>query len=118
MIDRTYAPRWYRCEECQRVLGVVLRDTSRVRRLYVFLRDRTDKDLPAMRSILEEIERRGHAMPPIFRIYDLDQGDVGCGKCGAVHEWRMSKEALEAHLRGKDQVLGKELIKCQTDVSS
>ena len=44
--DETYDPRLWRCEECRRVLGVVMRDTNRVRRLWVFILDRSDNKVP------------------------------------------------------------------------
>ena len=44
--NETYEPRPWRCNECQRILGVVMRDMNRIRRVWVFWKDRAENDMP------------------------------------------------------------------------
>lgn len=91
-LDETYQPRLWRCDECRRVLGVVMRDTNRIRRLWVFTLDRADNNLPPT-----EILRK----PPkgLFKIHGADSitrpGGVECSNCGALNDWEISSEAFE-----------------------
>jgi hypothetical protein len=101
VLDAGYVPRWWRCEECRRVMGVVLRDGQRVRRLYVLDRARADGDMPSNSSILAEVKAPGRSRRSLFRVYDLDQGIVACGACGSMQEWGMSLEALDDLVRRK-----------------
>jgi hypothetical protein len=94
-IDESYLPRLYRCEECRSILGVVLRNKNRVRRLFVFLRYRVhEDDIPPTEILIREAQRptRRHS---IYNVHNMDQGCVECGHCHAIQEWRMSPEALD-----------------------
>ena len=98
MFDETYEPRLWRCDECRRVLGVVMRDTSRVRRLWVFWKDHADDQMPPTAKL--------RSMPRgMFRVHGVDwcQG-VECGKCGARNRWDLSTE-LAAQFRERRQVI-------------
>ena len=88
-LDETYEPRWWHCDECQQILGVVMRDTNRIRRLWVFRMDRCDEDMPTT-FVLRNAPRG------LFKIHGVDscQG-VECSKCGARSEWSMSKESFD-----------------------
>lgn len=88
-LDETYEPRLWRCEECRRVLGVVMRDASRVRKLWVFRVDRNDPDVPKNFTLFKR--PRG-----LFRVHGLNSCDgVECSICGACNEWTPSKEAFD-----------------------
>lgn len=88
-LDETYEPRLWRCEECRRVLGVVMRDTLRIRRLWVFSKDRDESALPSTADL-----RR--APKGMFKVHAMNSSDgVECSNCGALTEWSMSKEALD-----------------------
>lgn len=90
--DETYEPRVWRCDECRRVLGVVMRDTSRVRRLWVFTLDIDERQIPPT-AVLRN--------PPkgMFKIHGADSisrpGGVECSLCGVINEWTLSTEAYE-----------------------
>lgn len=90
-LDETYEPRLWRCGECRRVLGVVMRDANRVRRLWVFRKHREDNDVPAG-SILRQIPRG------LFSEHGVDcipqPGGVECQRCGALNDWSMSNESF------------------------
>jgi len=87
--DETYEPRAWTCGECRRILGVVMRDTSRVRRLWVFSFDRFGDDLPAT-SMLRNPPRG------LFRVHgDYACDGVECSRCGAINEWAGNKESFD-----------------------
>jgi len=87
--DETYEPRPWRCGECRRILGVVMRDVNRVRSLYVFQRDREDQGMPTVFTLREC--PRG-----LFKLLGLHSCDgVECSICGARTEWTPSKESYE-----------------------
>ena len=106
-IDPTYLPRIYRCEECRHILGVVLRDSRRIRRLWV-LREQ----LPSESNFLDNYMIRqsvtnSQGSRSIWRICGMDSGWIKCDHCNAVQEWRASEEALVDLLQrigGKDVV--------------
>ncbi len=80
-LDETYVPRPWRCGECRRVLGVVMRDTNRIRRLWVFSADRDENALPPT----ADLRRAPRGM---FKVHAADSCDgVECSKCGALTEW-------------------------------
>jgi hypothetical protein len=93
-LDENYEPRPWRCGECRLVLGVVMRDTSRVRRLYTFFQPRRDDNVPAK----EELWKRPRGM---FHGHGVDwcQG-VECPICGARSPWDLSTE-IKARLNGE-----------------
>jgi hypothetical protein len=102
-LDETYAPRFWRCDECRRVLGVVMRVQSKdqarhghVRKLWVFRVDRNDADVPKPFTLFSR--PRG-----LFKIHGVNSCDgVECSICGALNEWTLSKEsfgALMSHFR-------------------
>lgn len=100
-IDETYEPRMWRCDECRRILGVVMRDTSRVRRLYVFSQHLPENKVPPT-AVLRNPPRG------LFRIHGLDcvsrPGGVECSHCGALNDWMPSQESydrLMAHFAKK-----------------
>jgi hypothetical protein len=87
--DESYEPHLWRCDECRRVLGVVMRDLYRIRRLWIFRIDRDDVDVPKTKIL-----RR----PPkgLFKVHGCNSCDgVECSHCGAICEWSMSKEAFD-----------------------
>jgi hypothetical protein len=88
-IDDTYEPRLWRCDECRRVLGVVMRDIEHVRKLWVFRVDRDEKDVPT--SFTLRSRPRG-----LFKLHGLHSCEgVECSLCGARTEWTPSKEAFD-----------------------
>lgn len=93
-LDETYEPRLWRCGECRRVLGVVMRDTNRIRRLWVFSVDRDESALPPT----ADLRRAPRGM---FKVHGVDSCDgVECSKCGALTEWSISKESLDKLVDG------------------
>lgn len=88
-LDETYEPRPWRCGECRRVLGVVMRDTNRIRRLWVFSKDREESALPPT----ADLRRAPRGM---YKVHAMNSSDgVECSNCGALTEWSMSKEVLD-----------------------
>ena len=91
-LDETYAPRPWRCGECRRVLGVVMRDASRIRRLWVFVLDRADNNIPPSNILF-------HAPRGLFKIHGADcvgrPGGIECSRCGALNDWRPSDESFD-----------------------
>ena len=87
-LDETYEPRIWRCEECRQILGVVMRDKNRVKRLWVFRVDRSDAGMPATYTLRQ-------APRGLYKVHGLDQSmGIECSKCGAITEWSMSKDAF------------------------
>ena len=88
-LDETYEPRPWRCDECRQILGVVMRDTNRIRRLWVFRVDRNDEAMP--HTFILRNAPRG-----LYKVHGVDQCQgVECSKCGAINEWLMNKEAYQ-----------------------
>lgn len=86
-LDDTYHPRLWACDECRQVLGVVMRDVNRVRRLWVFCTDRPADQVPAVTDL-----RR--AARGLYKIHGVDScSGVECSRCGALNAWSMSREA-------------------------
>ncbi len=87
-LDNTYEPRPWRCDECRQVLGVIMRDVNRARRLWVFRVDRSDADLPTTKDLRNPVKG-------LFKVHGVDQcAGVECSHCGALNEWSISKESL------------------------
>ena len=94
-LDATYEPRPWACGECKRILGVVMRDTSRIRRLWVFFQIRTAETLPPKSMLLSR--PRG-----MFLLHGLDWCEgVECTVCGARTEWSLGTE-LRERMRGAE----------------
>jgi hypothetical protein len=94
-LDETYEPRIWRCEECRQILGVVMRDKNRVRRLWVFRADRSDAGMPVTFTLRQ-------APRGLYKVHGLDQSmGIECSKCGAITEWSMSKDAFGQLLRDR-----------------
>lgn len=88
--DLTYEPRKWRCDECRCILGVVMRDTKRIRRLWIFRLDRIDETMPPIED-LRSVPRG------LYRVHGAnDCQGVECGHCGAINEWSMNKESFDA----------------------
>lgn len=91
-LDPTYEPRLRCCGQCGRVLGVVMRDTNRVRRLWVFSMDRAADEVPD--AVLLRNPPRG-----MFKVHGLecasDPGGVECTHCGCVTSWDAPMESFE-----------------------
>jgi len=88
-LDETYDPRYWRCEECRRVLGVVMRDANRVRKLWVFRVDKDERDVPTTFTLRSR--PRG-----LFKMHGMHSCEgVECSLCGARTEWTPSKEAFD-----------------------
>jgi hypothetical protein len=87
-LDETYAPRYWRCDECRRVLGVVMRDVNRVRKLWVFYADRVETNVPKTFTLFSR--PRG-----LFKLHGVNSCDgVECSMCGALNEWTPSQESF------------------------
>ena len=92
-LDEEYAPRPWCCEQCGRLLGVVMRDANRVRRLWIFARELQLDHMPAV----QELQRRPRGL---FKVHAVDHCEgVECSICGALNEWSISKEALDRLLK-------------------
>jgi hypothetical protein len=103
-LDMTYIPRLWRCDECRRVLGVVMRDMNRIRRLYVFRVDRNDIDVP--KSFTLWSRPRG-----LFKLHGLDScHGIECSICGALTEWTPSKESFNVLMSHFREVKQKEVV--------
>lgn len=88
--DLSYPPKMWRCDECRTILGVVMRDTRRIRRLWIFRVDRVDETMPSV----EEMQSIPRGM---FRVHGTNSCDgVECSHCGAINEWSMSQESYLA----------------------
>lgn len=91
-LDETYKPRNWACQECGCVLGVVMRDKNRVRRLWVFSHGYYAENVPP-EYILRSAPRG------LYIIQGLDSvsrpGGVECSHCGALNDWRISDEAFQ-----------------------
>ena len=91
-LDESYEPRPWACQECKSILGVVMRDNNRVRRLWVFYTARHAEQVPPA-YILRSTPRG------MFRIHGLDSasrpGGVECSHCGCINDWKISSEAFE-----------------------
>jgi hypothetical protein len=108
-IDPTYAPRLWRCEECRAVLGVVLRDSDRVRRLWVFrIQVRDAASVPTNEEMIDSAGSVEHAgLQSRWRVRAMDSGIVGCDFCESLQEWHISDEAmldLIRQVQGEDGV--------------
>lgn len=85
-LDETYEPRPWACGECKRILGVVMRDANRIRRLYVFYQVRFAETMPAKQYLLSR--PRG-----MFVLHGLDWCEgVECQHCGARTPWNLGTE--------------------------
>ena len=85
--DESYEPRPWPCDECHRVLGVVMRDKNRVRRLWVFCADRDADQVPPTLTLR-------HAPRGMFKVHGVDScHGIECSRCGAINAWSMSKES-------------------------
>jgi len=94
-IDRSYKPRIWRCEECRAILGIVLRDSDRCRRLWVLRVQRQADDLAllaAEQSIFDSAESVHHDL--LWRVMDMDSGCIGCDFCGSSQTWYPTIEIL------------------------
>lgn len=91
-MDQHYEPRKWCCQECKRVLGVIMRDANRVRRLYVFAIDRDGSNIPT-KDVLFSMPRG------LFKVLGVDSvsrpGGIECSRCGARNEWVPSSESFE-----------------------
>jgi len=96
-IDPTYRPRVWRCDECRNILGVVLRDVNRVRRLWVLRIQTPDEEFVLSNEvgILASAQSPRHAHLGPWSVHGMDAGFVGCDICGAIQEWRISTEAMK-----------------------
>lgn len=104
-IDLTYQPRPWRCEECGGLLGFVLRDARRVRRLWV-LRVQKVLDLAYQPTDAEviasaEVAWQGRCGPrSMWRVRGLaGSATVGCDACGSLQEWYPNDDELEDLIR-------------------
>ena len=90
--DETYEPRRWQCDECRRVLGVVMRDTNRVRRLWVFRVQMIEADVPKNFTLW-------HMPRGLYSVHGADciprPGGIECQHCGALKDWTQSKESFE-----------------------
>lgn len=89
--DETYEPRPWRCGECRTVLGVVMHDTDRVLRLWIFRMHKSDDQMPKTFTL--------HNAPRgLFSVHGVDNiprpGGVECQHCGALNDWAQSKESF------------------------
>jgi len=88
-IDITYAPRPWTCNGCGNVLGVVMRNTKRVRSLYVFYICKTMRTMPTQ----EELFNCPRGM---FIAHGIDWCRwIECPICGDHKEWNLRSEIAE-----------------------
>lgn len=110
-LDETYEPRYWRCDECRRVLGVVMRiepedkaNHVRVRKLWVFRVDRLETDVPKTFTLFSR--PRG-----LFKLHGVNSCDgVECSVCGALNEWTPSKESYDMLMSYFREVKQKEVV--------
>lgn len=94
-IDPTYEPRPWRCEECRQILGFVLRDANRVRRLWVLrIQLGSAATLPEGAAVITCAKDINHKLLSRWRVRAMDSGDVDCDHCGSIQEWHTSEESL------------------------
>ena len=87
--DEYYEPRPWRCDECRRVLGVVMRDTNHMRLLWVFRVDRADDELPTI-SLLRNPHRG------LFVVHGVGYcKGVECSQCECINEWAGNKQSFD-----------------------
>jgi hypothetical protein len=88
-LDDTYAPRSWACGECKRILGVVMRDTNRIARLFVFYKTHTAETMPTKIELLSR--PRG-----MFSAHGIDWCEgIECPTCGARTPWNLSTHLRE-----------------------
>lgn len=87
-LDETYLPRTWACQECTHILGVVMRDSNRIRRLWVFSHARHCEDIPPVPTLQS-------APTGMYLVHGLNSGKVQCTHCGALNEWTPSDEAFQ-----------------------
>ena len=88
-LDENYKPRPWACSECRSVLGVVMRTTDRVRRLWVFARACHAEQVPP--EYILRSRPRG-----MFVVHGCDGADgIQCSRCGALNEWKISNESFQ-----------------------
>ena len=99
-IDRSYKPRIWRCEECRAILGIVLRDSDRCRRLWVLRvqRQATEKE-PAVSEKYVFDSAESVRQDLLWRVRALDSGTIGCDFCGSLQEWYPTKEILREFIQ-------------------
>ena len=110
-LDETYEPRLWRCGECRRVLGVVMREKALnknghvfIRRLWVFRVDRGDNDVPKAFTLWSR--PRG-----LFKVHGVDScHGVECSICGALNEWTPSKESFNVLMSHFTEVQQKAVV--------
>lgn len=93
-LDKTYEPRKWPCDECGRILGVVMRtapqdDTVQIgiRKLWVFRVDLNAADVPNTFALWSR--PRG-----MFKVHGVDSCyGVECSMCGALNDWTPSKDS-------------------------
>lgn len=108
-IDPTYKPRIWRCEECRTILGIVLRNSYRVRSLWILRVQIKDGALePTKDQILREANSIQHDHGGLFLVRSIDSAQgVGCNTCGSLQEWYANEEAmidLIRRMRGENGV--------------
>jgi len=88
-LDVNYEPRPWACGECKRILGAVMRDTSRIARLFVFYQWRTAESMPVKQDLLSR--PRG-----MFATHGIDWCEgIECPVCGARTPWNLSTHLRE-----------------------
>ena len=102
-LDETYEPRPWACDECKFVLGVVMRDVNRVRRLWVFRSHRCTESMPTVFTLR-------NAPRGLYSVHGLDMvshpGGVECQHCGALNDWKLGDELfkrLMSHYRDAEK---------------
>src|SRR5688572_18269501 len=97
-LDETYDPRPWRCDECRRVLGVVMRVITSghgrgLTKLWVFYTDRLETDMPTL-TVLRT------APSGLYKLHGVDQCDgVECSNCGTLTYWSKYSDSLLKLLR-------------------
>lgn len=81
-----YRPRRWFCNVCHHILGVVVRDANRVRRLNVFARAVLPVDVSDFPALLPGA---------VYRVVEMNDGTVVCSHCGARREWMVGEDAFE-----------------------
>lgn len=96
--DQSYQPRKWACEECHRVLGVVMRvqvldrdpDSARfLSRLWVFREDKNAADVPDTLTL--------RSMPRgLYKVHAVDScKGVECSQCGSLNAWSLNQKSFD-----------------------
>ena len=94
-------PRAWVCKQCGYVLGFIMRGNDRRVKLSV-LHNTCHPDMLTLIGNPRELN---------FKVWDMEQGTVLCGFCGASRTWHMSEQAMDDLIgRRRDRTFGLEEV--------